>query len=54
MGGYSTTQTGAPQDPNDEIKPPDTKPEEGTFGGTLWGIIGKQLGSDVLRIGGIA
>jgi len=50
MGGYSTTQTSAPTDA-DEIKPPETKPEEGTFGGTLWQIIGKQLGSDVLRIG---
>lgn len=53
MGGYSEPQTTSSSG-DSEIKAPETKPEEGTFGGTLWQIIGKQLGSDVLRIGGTA
>jgi len=47
----STTPEPSPAESNNEVKAPEGKPEEGSFGSALWKIIGSNLGGDVLRIG---
>lgn len=44
--GFSASEATA-----EEIQAPETKPEDGSVGSTLWQIIGSKLGGDVLRIG---